>query len=169
MKEQHNRESPRAWLRTSLSEGGAFAVIALAAVLSLSLTRAFATDLDPAAINIVKPDQIPWKERPFVPGIREAVLAGDPSKPGIYVILVKWLPGNMSRPHYHANDRFIKVLSGTWRVGTGNKFEPENTVPVPAGSFVTHFAQQVHYDGAKDEEAVLEIVGEGPATSIPLK
>jgi hypothetical protein len=42
-------------------------------------------------------------------------------------------------------------------------------VPLPAGSFVTHFAKQVHYDGAKDEETVLEIVGEGPATSIPVK
>src|SRR5271165_2620251 len=143
---------------------------AVAALLStLALQRAYASDLDPAAIKIVLPDQIPWKDRPFVPGIKEAVLAGDPSKPGLYVVLVKWLPGNMSRPHFHANDRFIKVLSGTWWVGTGNKFEPENTVPVPAGSFVTHFAKQVHYDGAKNEETVLQIVGEGPATSIPVK
>jgi hypothetical protein len=128
---------------------------------------ATAVDLDKAAIGIVLPDQIPWKDRPFVPGIKEAVLAGDPTKPGIYVVLVKWLPHNMSRPHFHPNDRFIKVLSGTWWVGTGDKFDPDNTVPLPAGSFVTHYAKQVHYDGAKDEETVLEIVGEGPATSIP--
>jgi hypothetical protein len=38
-------------------------------------------------------------------------------------------------------------------------------VPVPAGTFVTHFAKQVHYDGSKDEEVVLLITGEGPATS----
>ena len=37
--------------------------------------------------------------------------------------------------------------------------------PMPAGSFVTHFAKQVHRDGAKDEDAVLLIMGEGPATS----
>jgi hypothetical protein len=128
---------------------------------------AFAVDLDKAAINIVLPDQIPWKDRPFMTGLKEAVLAGDPTKPGIYVVLVKWLPHNMSRPHFHPNDRFIKVISGTWWVGTGDKFDPDNTVPLPAGSFVTHYAKQVHYDGAKDEETVLEIVGEGPATSIP--
>jgi hypothetical protein len=40
-----------------------------------------------------------------------------------------------------------------------------NTTPMPAGSFVTHFAKQVHWDGAKDEDAVLLIMGEGPATS----
>jgi hypothetical protein len=40
-----------------------------------------------------------------------------------------------------------------------------NTTPMPAGSFVTHFGKQVHRDGAKDEDAVLLIMGEGPATS----
>jgi hypothetical protein len=38
---------------------------------------------------------------------------------------------------------------------------------MPAGSFVTHFGKQIHYDGAKDSEAVIEIVGEGPATAPP--
>ena len=37
--------------------------------------------------------------------------------------------------------------------------------PMPAGSFVTHFGKQVHWDGAKDEDAVLLIMGEGPATA----
>ena len=41
--------------------------------------------------------------------------------------------------------------------------EPETSTPIPAGSVVTHFAKQWHYDGAKDEAAVLEIVGDGPA------
>ena len=47
------------------------------------------------------------------------------------------------------------------------KYDPDNTVPMPAGTFVTHFGKQVHYDGAKDVDAVLLIVGEGPATSTP--
>jgi hypothetical protein len=50
-------------------------------------------------------------------------------------------------------------------MGTGTNFDPAGTVPVPAGTFVTHFAKQVHYDGAKDEEVVVLIVGDGPATS----
>ena len=94
-------------------------------------------------------------------------MVGDPSKPGLYIQLVKWLPGNMSRPHFHPNDRFITVLKGTWWVGTGTKYDPASTVPMPAGTFVTHFGKQVHYDGAKDEETVLQIVGDGPATITP--
>lgn len=123
--------------------------------------------LNPAALVYKLPSQIRWTEDPI--GAKTAVLAGDPSKPGLYVMLVKWTPHHMSHPHWHPNDRFITVLSGTWWVGTGTKFDPEATVPMPAGTFVKHFAKQVHYDGAKDEEAVLEIVGEGPDTATPAK
>ena len=50
-------------------------------------------------------------------------------------------------------------------MGTGPRFDPAGTVPVRAGSFVTHVGGQVHYDGAKDEPAELLVVGEGPGTS----
>jgi hypothetical protein len=128
----------------------------------LTPTRA---DLNPAALAYKLPNQLQWTEA--LPGAKQAVLTGDPSKPGLYVVLIKWSPHAMSRPHFHPNDRFITVISGTWWVGTGSKFDPESTVPMPAGSFVTHFAKQVHYDGAKDQEAMIEIVGEGPATVTP--
>ena len=125
-----------------------------------------AAELNPAALAYQPPDQIKWNP-PSAAGAQNAVLVGDPSKPGLYVVMVKWLPGGMSRPHFHPNDRFITVLKGTWWVGTGTKFDPNSTVPMPAGTFVTHFGKQVHYDGAKDEEAILLITGEGPATSTP--
>ena len=47
------------------------------------------------------------------------------------------------------------------------KFDPEKTAAIPVGSLVTHFGKQIHYDGAKDTEEILEIVGEGPATATP--
>jgi hypothetical protein len=81
-----------------------------------------------------------------------------------------WKKGNFSRPHFHPNDRFIYVLDETWWVGTGNRFDPDNlTVPMKAGTFVTHFAKGVHWDGAKDEDATLAIMGEGPATNTPVE
>ena len=134
-------------------------------VLAMALLGPARADLNPAALIYKLPNQIEWKED--FPGAMQAVLHGDPSKPGPYIVLIKWGPHQMSRPHFHPNDRFITVLSGTWWVGTGSKFDPDSTVPMPAGSFVTHFAKQVHYDGAKDSEAVIEIVGEGPGTVIP--
>ena len=139
--------------------------VSLVAAMFVWLAAVDAADLNPAAISIKMPDKIPWVASPS--GSIQAVLSGDPEKPGLYVILVKWTPHHMSRPHFHPNDRYVTVISGTWWVGTGSKYDPDSTVPLPAGSFVTHTAKQIHYDGAKDGETVLEIVGMGPATSTP--
>jgi quercetin dioxygenase-like cupin family protein len=125
-----------------------------------------AAEVDRAAVDFKTPSEIKWVRN--AAGTNEsAVLFGDPSKPGPYVVRLKWLPGNMSRPHFHPNDRFFVVLSGTWWVGTGEKFDPANTMPMPAGSYVIHYGGKVHYDGAKNEEAVIQVWGVGPATSTP--
>ena len=142
----------------------AAALFAAAAV----FTPAIAADVtpDPKVLTFKLPAQIPWG--PVTPGGSQvALLYGDPAKPGLYVLLNKWLPGHMSKPHFHENDRFVTVLSGTWWVGTGDEWDPNKTTPMPAGSYVHHLAQQVHWDGAKDQETVLEIVGMGPAESTP--
>jgi hypothetical protein len=120
-------------------------------------------DMDPKAITVVFPNEIKWTKTATS---ERAVLYGDPSKPGYYVILLKWLPHNNSRPHYHPNDRFITVLSGTWWVQTGAKYDPAGFKPIPAGSFVVHTGKEIHYDGAKDEPCLLQISGMGPETSV---
>jgi hypothetical protein len=142
-------------------------VAALVAVFGFVLLHSSPTaaELNPAALAYKLPKDIPWVDQGN--GSMRAVLAGDPDKPGLYVLLNKWKAHNMSRPHFHPNDRFITVISGTWWVGTGSKFDPDSTVPLPPGTFVRHIGKQIHYDGAKDEDAVLEIVGIGPATSTP--
>jgi hypothetical protein len=142
-----------------------YGLVAFLIVIFVSLGSAKVNDLNLAAITYKLPDQIRWTDEPI--GSKHAVLWGDPNKPGLYVVLVRWTAHHMSRPHWHPNDRFITVLSGTWWVGTGAKFDPDSTVALPAGTFVTHFGKQIHYDGAKDEDAVLEIVGDGPATATP--
>lgn len=135
---------------------------------AIAAAPANAVELNPAAVVFKMPDQIPWQPVD-ARGLQNAVLMGDPDKPGPYIVMSRWTKGNhFSRPHFHPNDRFITVLQGTWYVGSGNKFDPENgTVPMKPGSFVTHFGKQVHWDGAKDEDAVILIVGEGPATGTP--
>src|SRR5262245_16855556 len=137
--------------------------IVFATSLFMALASIQAAELDPKAINIQLPKDIKWVAT--AGGSEQAVLAGDPSKPGLYIVLTKWLPNRNSRPHSHPNDRFITVLKGTWWVNTGANYDPGGMKPVPAGSFVVHYGGQVHYDGAKDEECILQIVGMGPATS----
>ncbi len=146
------------------------AIVLGAFALALPATHAGAVELNPKAVIYQLPNQIKWG--PVNPaGAQQAVLFGDPTKEGLYGVLTRWTAGNhFSKPHFHPHDRFITVISGTWWVGSGPNWDPANaSVPMPAGSFVTHFGKQVHWDGAKDVDAVLLIVGEGPATATPFK
>jgi hypothetical protein len=137
----------------------------LAVLLFPCVAQVSAADLDPKAISIKLPDEIKWKDNGN--GSESAVLVGDPSKEGLYVVLNKWKANHTSKPHSHPNDRFITVISGTWWVGTGTDYNIDTLKPVPAGSFVTHYGKEIHYDGAKDGDAILQIVGIGPATATP--
>jgi len=152
------------------SSGRIWRHLALPLVFAATLSVGSAAELNPAALAYKLPDQIPWGPVD-ARGAQMAVVVGNPDKPGVYMVYNKWTKGHhFSHPHFHPNDRYIVVLQGTWWVGTGAKFDPEHSsVPMPAGSFVTHFGKQVHWDGAKDEDAVLLIMGEGPgtATAVP--
>lgn len=134
-----------------------------ATMLALSAGVSSSAELNSKAVTFTLPEKINWIAPPGSTGVQQAIMVGDPSKPGFYAMLTKWLPGNMSHPHFHPNDRFITVIKGTWWVGTGTKFDPDSTVPMPAGTFVTHLGKGIHYDGAKTEETIILIVGDGPA------
>ena len=95
-------------------------------------------------------------------------LIGDPDKPGIYVVQITFGPGKGSRPHFHDQDRYITVIKGTWWVSLGpdsDTYDPNKMIPMKPGSLVFHPAFGHHYDGAKDEEVVVRIMGMGPVST----
>ena len=141
---------------------GALAAVSLALAFTPAASHA---EIDPKSITIVPFDKLDFKGKPGQPQI--ATVFGDANKPGLYGIVIKWPPHTNSRPHSHPNDRYITVLSGTWWINTGAKFSPETMVPMKPGSFIIHHAGEIHYDGAKDDPAMIYIVGQGPAPSIP--
>jgi quercetin dioxygenase-like cupin family protein len=101
-----------------------------------------------------------------------SITFGDPSKPGIYVTRITWAPGTGSRPHYHDQARYITVLKGTWYVATGpdaDVYNPDKMTPVKAGSFIYEPSGGHHYDMAKDEEVIVEILGMGPVATTSLE
>ena len=113
----------------------------------------------------ITPENMEWK-MPWGAGSPQlAFLDGDPSKPGIYVVRLNYPPNVFIRPHWHGEDRHIVVLKGTWYMGTGDNFDLSKAVPMPVGSYAKHPAGGVHWDGAKDEEVVLQVVGIGPLTT----
>ena len=114
-------------------------------------------------ITITQTDKLEWRDYPGLPGVKFVVIAGNPREAGIYVIRAKFAPHTMSKPHWHPEARYVTVLQGTWWAGTGEKFDPDSTTPVPTGGFAVHTPGKVHYDGAKDEEVIVQIMGMGPS------
>src|SRR5678815_1410373 len=60
----------------------------------------------------VTPEEVAWADRPGYDGVKFAVIQGDPSKPGVYVVRAKFSPGTMTRPHWHPEDRYVIVVKG---------------------------------------------------------
>lgn len=117
----------------------------------------------------ITPAQINWQDIPNGHGAQQAVLLGDPGKPGMYVVRVKFPPYIMDLPHVHSMARYVTVLEGTWVSGTGATFDLAQTVSLKPGSVMLHPANAVHWDGSGNAGAVIvQIIGEGPATTTPV-
>jgi quercetin dioxygenase-like cupin family protein len=104
--------------------------------------------------------------------IKPGTVYGDASKPGMYVQRVRFMPGQGTRPHYHDQDRYITVIKGTWWVALGPEsdvYNPEKMTPMKQGSFIFEPAFGHHYDQARDEEVVVQIIGPGPVKSTQLE
>jgi quercetin dioxygenase-like cupin family protein len=136
-------------------------------VLSGLALAALAVGLAPSAAQTVRdfirtaPEDVRFKSALGI-GPEQAVLFGDPSKPGLYVIRVRFPPGAHSNPHFHSQDRHATVIKGVWWNGVGEELDFNKAIPMKAGSYVLHPANVVHWDGAGDEEVVVQIIGEGP-------
>jgi hypothetical protein len=148
-----------AGMRTTIA---VFVVLAVALTLFTVSARA---EKDKAGFVKVTPEDVVWTERPGYDGVKFAVIQGDPTKPGIYVIRAKFSPGTMTRPHWHPEDRYVIVVQGTWYAGEGDTFDPDKTVPLKAGTFMMHPAKAHHFDGAKDDEVIVQIIGMGPSNT----
>ena len=115
-------------------------------------------------IKFILPDDIPWTG---TAGRNQTYnIFGHPVKPGPYLQLMKWWPGAYSGPHMHPNTRNAIVLSGTWWVSSSAVQDRTQTYPLPAGTMVFEPANTFHWDGARNEPAVLLLWGNGPSPNI---
>ena len=110
----------------------------------------------------VNASQIKWEPAPPVlpKGAEFALLAGDPSKDGPYVIRLKMPTGYKIPAHNHPTAEMVTVISGKFHIGMGDKLDPK-TKPLPAGSFFSMPAKMHHFSFAKGE-TIVEVSGVGP-------
>ena len=83
----------------------------------------------------VQADGLKWSApAAYAPGAQIAVVRGDPSKEGLYVVRLKVPAGFKIAPHTHPNDENVTVLSGSFNIGTGDKPDQSKGLSVKAGA-----------------------------------
>lgn len=137
----------------------------LVGAVSLLLSTPLGAQLVPATPTAIAPAQLVWA--PYSAGGVQAILLGDPSRPGTYVVRIRLPAGLHIAPHSHPDGRIVQVLSGTIYLAFGAQADTTRLRAFPAGSLFTEPAGAVHYSWMKDGEVVLQIVGTGPSGSRP--
>jgi quercetin dioxygenase-like cupin family protein len=125
--------------------------------------------LQEKAVVRIRPEEVKWVRDTDGSGVERATIDGDPAKPGPYVVRIKFPRNTMSLNHYHPEDRHVVVLQGTWYTGTGDEFLPDKTIPLKPGSYMKHPSGVHHFDGAREEEVILQISGIGPSGTTRLR
>jgi hypothetical protein len=60
----------------------------------------------------------------------------------------------------------VTVIQGRWYTATGRFYEADKMVAIKTGGMMYHPAGLIHYDGARDEDVIVEIMGMGPVRTI---
>src|SRR5271154_6388187 len=129
-------------------------------ILALAVLAASPSLADNMPVNA---DGLTWGPAPPVlpKGAQIAVLSGDPSKDGLYVLRLK-MPANYKLPaHNHPTSEYVTVISGNFHIGMGDKLDENNGVELRAGGFGEAPAHMNHYAWAS-EDTVVQVHGQGP-------
>ena len=100
-----------------------------------------------------------------VSGIQTVVLKGDPNEAGVYTIMLRVPAHTQIAAHSHRDDRVATVVSGTWHLGYGDKFDESKLKALPPGSFYTEPPGQNHFAETADDPVVVQITGFGPSST----
>jgi uncharacterized RmlC-like cupin family protein len=144
-----------------------------AAILTLAATAVCAgVLLAQTSGQIVTPAEVKWPAAASgavgtsgVAGIQTVVLKGDPSKPGLYTLLLKLGPNQKIEAHSHQDDRVAVVLSGTWYFAYGRQFDESKLRALPSGTFYTEPPNVDHFAMTRAEGVTIQITGTGPSST----
>lgn len=111
----------------------------------------------------VNSQDLKWGPAPpiFAKGAQMAVLSGDPSKSGEFVIRLKVPAGYKIAAHHHPTDEYVTVMEGDFSLGMGDKLDQAKSASLAAGGFAMAPAKMNHYAWSKGG-AVIQVSAEGP-------
>lgn len=129
----------------------------------LMLAGSLLADDHDSEFALFQPDKIEWKDGPssLPKGAKIAVLEGDPTKDGPFVFRVKVPDGYRIPVHTHPKAERVTVISGTFNIGMGEKFDAQATQAMPAGTYGHWATGMKHFVWIKGE-TVVQFHGMGP-------
>ena len=138
---------------------------ALATLLAVIIPRGWlsAEETQSADMRLYPPTTIEWKEGPAAlpPGAKVALLEGDPTKEGPFVVRLQFPSGYHVPPHTHPKTERVTVISGTMFLATGENLDRSAPKTLTAGTYGFWPAGMKHtaWSGG---ETVIQLHGIGP-------
>jgi quercetin dioxygenase-like cupin family protein len=113
--------------------------------------------------KILGPTEMSWGDAPpgLPPGAKMTVLDGDPNKKGSFTVRLQAPDGYKIAPHTHPTAERITVISGSFHLGMGDKFDEAGGREIGPGSFAVLPAGMKHF-AWNTGESVIQIQSEGP-------
>ncbi len=98
----------------------------------------------------------------FPPGMKMAVINGDPGAPGaLYTLRLSFPDAYRFPPHWHPMAENLTVLSGTFLLAMGERADESKLKAYGAGDYLNMAASKPHFGGARGA-TVIQLHGQGP-------
>jgi len=113
--------------------------------------------------SIYNLSEVQWGKGPpsLPPGAELVVLEGDPAKEGPFTMRLRMPDGYKIPVHFHPKVEHITVVSGTFNIGMGERFDQAATKPMNAGAFGFWPANMKHFVWVKGV-TIVQLHGIGP-------
>ena len=98
----------------------------------------------------------------FDPGMKLAVLEGDPGVKGPYVIRLQFPAGYRFPVHWHPGIENLTVVSGPFQLAMGNTADWSSLKTYAPGDFIYIPPRHAHFGGSAAQPSVIQLHGEGP-------
>lgn len=138
--------------------------VALSAILAGATLAASAEEGHGGMVTVPDAAAVRYEAGPanLPKGTRISVLAGDPAKPGPFVLRVMVPAHTVIAPHTHAQPETLTILSGTIRHQHGTTIDKAAGQELRAGGFVLLPAEMPHALWTEDQAVELQVNGTGP-------
>ncbi|GAC1568176.1 MAG: hypothetical protein NVS2B3_10370 [Vulcanimicrobiaceae bacterium] len=141
-----------------------FGLMLLAAVTVVATNGTYVSANAPASVLLPNAAAVRWQTGPadLPKGSRIAVLAGDPAKPGPFVLRVEFPAHTLVAQHRHATTENLTVISGDFYHGIGETVDAAHEHLMQAGGFLYLPGNVPHYLRTRDQTTVVQVTGTGP-------